>query len=373
MAIRIYLVFCLLVAGCTADKPVPPTPRPVKHAEIGITSAENKQQFAGSVQARDATPLSFRVSGNLAKLSVKMGDRVKRNMLLGQLDQGDYKVALSQASANYQNAVTTRDTAQSAFKRIERLYEAGSASQSDYESTLGQLRSARAQVAAAGQQVKQARNQLSYTELKAPFDGIVNSVAVKAGEVLSSGRTAVIISKGGELEAVIGVPEGIVPQVKVGAPVEVAVSAISAKKLAGKIREVAFTSENSTYPIRITFDQPPETLRPGMAAFVRFALGANSTGLKVPVSAVGNDANGTYVFLLKETTNKVFVVRKHTIVVGELQGKLFELKRGLEVGDKVAIAGLANLVDGMKVRLLVPQVAAALTTAGQKEMPQDNK
>ena len=321
-------------------------------------SAQDEQGFAGSVQARDATSLSFRVAGNLAKLHVKMGDHVKQGTLIGQLDQGDYKVALSQSRANYQNAVTVRDTAQSAFRRVEKLYEAGSASQSDYESAQGQLRSAQAQLAAAGQQVKQARNQLSYTELRAPFDGIINSVPVKAGELLSAGQTTAILSKGGELEATVGVPEGIVSRIKTGSSVEVTVSAISAEKLKGKVREVGFASENSTYPIRITFNKPPASLRPGMAAQVRFTLGTSKAGLKVPVSAVGNDANGTYVFFLEQAKENLFTVRKRTVVVGKLRGNWFELQKGLQVGDKVAIAGLANLVDGMTVRLLGPRVVA---------------
>ena len=366
MAARCILFGAILFMGCAADKTPALGPRPVKHAEIGIGSAEEQQTFAGSVQARDATSLSFRVGGNLAQLHVKMGDRVKKGKLIGSLDQGDFKVALAQAQANYQNAVTQRDTARSSFRRVERLYEAGSASQSDYETTQGQLRSAQAQLSAAGQQVKQARNQLGYTELRAPFDGVVNSVPVKVGELLSAGQPTAVLSKGGELEAVVGVPEGVVSRIQVGSPVEVAVSAVSASGLIGTVREVGFVSENSTYPIRMKFAQPPPSLRPGMAAQVRFTLGTSKAGLKVPVSAVGNEANGTFVFLLEETKDDLFVVRKRTIVVDKLQGNWFELREGLKAGDKVAIAGLANLVDGMTVRLLAPRVVTTRPVQGNK-------
>ena len=346
--------------GCGSD-PEPPTPppRPVKYAIIGSGNTDEARSLPASIQPRDATQLSFRVGGNIAKLSIKMGGTVKKGQIIARLDQGDYQVALSQAQASYQSAKTARDTAQSTFNRVEKLFEAGSSSQSDYENAKGQIRSARAQLAASGQQVKQARNQLSYTVLRAPFSGVVNSVPVKQGETIASGKTIAIISKGGTLEVNVGVPEGLVSRIAVGTPAIVTVSVLSQEPLKGKVREVGFVSENSTYPVRIELESIPKALRPGMAAEARFELAARSMALLVPAAGVGRIDSGAFVFLLESSDGDTFIARRHAIVLGKLIADSFEVKKGLKAGDKIATAGLANLVDGMRVRLLNPPPAHA--------------
>ncbi|MCG8424627.1 MAG: efflux RND transporter periplasmic adaptor subunit [Proteobacteria bacterium] len=345
----------LLAGGCGDETPVPARPRPVKYAVVRAANADEARSFPASVQPRDATQLSFRVGGNLEKLTAKLGGTVKRGQLIASLDQTDYRVAVAQAKASYQSAKTARDTAQSSFERVEKLFEAGSSSQSDYENAKGQLKSAQAQLAAATQQVKQARNQLDYTALRAPFDGVVNSIPVNAGEQIGAGKTVAIISKGGALEVNVRVPEGIVSRIAVGTPAVVTMSALAEGPMQGKVREVGFVSENSTYPVHIELDAVPSALRPGMAAQARFELGQSKTGLAVPAAAVGNAASGPFVFLLETSADQVYIARKKSIVLGDLVAEHFEITKGLEAGDKVATAGLANLVDGMKVRLLQPR------------------
>jgi RND family efflux transporter MFP subunit len=342
----------LLAVGCEESKSAePPRPRPVRYATIASGTSDDSRMFSATVQARDATQLSFRVGGILARLNVKLGGQVEKGALIGQLDASDYRVALAQAQANYQNAKTQTGVAQSAFRRVEKLYEAGSASLSDYENAKGQLDSARAQLAASGQQVQQARNQLDYTKLVAPFDGVVNSVPVKVGEQIGAGRTIAVVSRGGELEIGVGVPEGMISRIQVGSAAQVHVAAQGEQALSGTVREVGFASESSTYPVRIELDEAPEALRPGMAADVRFDLGTRSAALAVPSSAVGNAESGSYVFLL-EPSGEAYAARKRPVKLGPLIGDDFEVVDGLSAGDKIATAGLSQLVDGMTVRLL---------------------
>ncbi len=344
--------------GCDDDPPQR-RPRPVRYATIGAGSADDARAFSAIVQARDATQLSFRVGGNLAELKVERGARVKKGELVGALDESDFKVQLAQSRANYANAKTQRDVAKSGFRRAEKLYEAGSSSLSDYENAKGQLESAAAQLAATGQQVKQARNQLEYTRLRAPFDGIVNSVPVKSGEQVNPGQPIAVVSKGGELEISVGVPENMIARIKVGTSVEVTISALGDRTFTGKVREVGFTPVASTYPVAIELDELPAELRPGMAADARFDLGVRSAALVVPVTAVANAESGSYVFVLEGKSGELYVVRKVAIEVGELLGDSFALETGLDVGAKVATAGLTHLVDGMTVRLLTHGEAAA--------------
>lgn len=345
------VILLLGAVGCSEPPPKAKQPRPVRYATLASASADQARSFPATVQARDATQLSFRVGGNLAKLDVTRGAEVKKGQLLGELDGSDFQVALAQAQASYESARTQRDVAQSTFNRTERLFEGGSSSLAEYENAKGQIRSAQAQLSAASQQVKQAKNQLQYTKLLAPFDGIVNEVAVKSGEQLGPGQTVAVVSKGGELEVQVGVPEGMISSIKKGTGAVVTVSALSSDELAGTVREVGFASASSTYPVRITLSNPVADLRPGMAAEASFVLEQKAAALAVPVSAVANAETSNYVFKLVESGDH-YQVQRTDVVLGPLLESEFEVKTGLATGDKVATAGLSILVDGMKVRLL---------------------
>jgi multidrug efflux system membrane fusion protein len=140
--------------------------------------------------------------------------------------------------------------------------------------------------------------------------------------------------------------------VKVGTKVRIEVSALGDKRMAGTVREVSFVSESSTYPARVAFDEPLETLRPGMAASATFDLGSKTAELSVPASAVANLEEGSFVFLLEPASDDAFTVTRRAITLGSLIGESFEITKGLGAGDRVATAGLSSLVDGMQVKLI---------------------
>jgi RND family efflux transporter MFP subunit len=284
-------------------------------------------------------------------LNVTRGAQVEKGQLLGELDGSDYRVALAQAQASYESARTQRDVAQSTFNRTERLFEGGASSLADYENAKGQIRSAQAQLSAASQQVKQAKNQLEYTRMVAPFDGIVNDVPAKSGEQVGPGQTIAVVSKGGELEVEVGVPEGMISSIKQGTAASIKVSALGDGELEGVVREVGYGSASSTYPVRITITKKVDDLRPGMAAEANFVIEKKAAALAVPVSAVANAESSSYVYKLVES-GKGYKVQRTDVELGPLLRSKFEVISGLATGDKVATAGLSNLVDGMQVRLL---------------------
>lgn len=214
------------------------------------------------------------------------------------------------------------------------------------------MRAAQAQLSASGQAVKQARNQREYAVLKSPFAGVVNSLSAKVGESVTGGQPIVVVSRGGELEVEVGVPEGMIGSVKVGTKATITVSALGDERYAGTVREVGFASESSTYPARVALDEPAATLRPGMAASALFELGAKKAEFTIPTSGVANSEAGSYAFVLEPGAGETFTVKRRLIKVGQIMGDSFEITDGLASGERVATAGLGNLVDGMTVRLL---------------------
>jgi RND family efflux transporter MFP subunit len=349
---RIGCLVALATSACQEPPRKPPTgPRPVRAVAVSEAVLGGAAQFSATIQAKDASQLSFRVGGTVTKVGVKRGDTVKKGQLLARLDERDLKVQLSQAQANASSARAQRDLAKRTLQRTEKMFESGAATRSAYDNAKGQLSAAQAQLSAAGQAARQARNSLQYGKLIAPFAGVVNMAKVKVGESVQPGAPVFVISKGGALEVQLGVPENVVSQLKAGRAATVVVPALDKSDRPGKITEVGFAPEGNTYPVAIALDTPDAALRPGMVATVRFELGERKSTLTLPSNAVGNDAKTHFVYALVKAGD-AYTVKRKAVELGPLKGDRFPVVKGVAAGELVATAGLSRLVDGMTVRLL---------------------
>jgi RND family efflux transporter MFP subunit len=138
--------------------------------------------------------------------------------------------------------------------------------------------------------------------------------------------------------------------------VGVEISAIPGTNFTGRVTEVAPSADatTSTYPVRVVVENESDAIRSGMAARVVFELGdegVSSDALVVPASAVGEDGDGRFVFVVEGSPGEVGSVEKRHISIGRMTREGFEVLEGLSVGERVATAGLQNLLDGQAVRL----------------------
>jgi RND family efflux transporter MFP subunit len=158
------------------------------------------------------------------------------------------------------------------------------------------------------------------------------------------------------MEISLGLPESVITRVREGMAVGVEISAIPGLTFTGRVTEVAPSADanTSTYPVRVVVENESDAIRSGMAARVVFELGGeavSSDALVVPASAVGEDGDGRFVFLVRGSPGEVGTVEKRRISIGRMTGEGFEVLQGLTAEDKVATAGLQNLLDGQAVRL----------------------
>ncbi len=345
--------------------------RPVKYTKVSSVHATNTNEFSGVTQAGKQSNLSFRVTGNLRSLKVKEGDRVKKRQSLASIDPTDYNVQLEQALANlksaevqYQGTESQVSLALSSYKRIESLYESNSVSLSDFENAKSNYENAQAQLEVSQAQIDAARaakdaskNQVSYSYLNAPYAGIIQQINVEVNELVPAGNPVMVLSAEGDAEVSVGIPEIFIGQIKKGQKVKIKFS-IADDEYDGLISEIGFNGRNSaTYPVTVKILGTKKTIRPGMAAKVKFNFNIDDVDLKqrypmIPAGAVGEDANGRFVFLLNSSDSKVTTVNKHYVKIGSLTNQGFEIIEGLKGDEKVATAGLKSLLDGMQVKLL---------------------
>ncbi|WP_033956277.1 efflux RND transporter periplasmic adaptor subunit [Psychroserpens jangbogonensis] len=329
--------------------------RPVKYSEVSYLGGEKTRQFSGTAKTEKIVNLSFRSSGIVTKLDMNLGQKVKKGQLLGTLDNVS-------ARLNYESSISAKNSTESqmnttklSLNRMRTLYEKGSSSLSDYEAAKNSYRTAVASFESAQRSVAIQQDQIQFGYLYAPEDGVIASVAIEVDENVSPGQTIGVLNAGTAIEISLGLPESVINEVKKDMKVKVSFTAIEGETFNAVITEVApaLNANTSTYPITIMVTEADERIKSGMAANVLFEFvdeDMTKEIIVVPASAVGEDGNGRFVFLVEGDSTKA-TVRKQAITIGNLTPEGFEVVSGLKVGQKIAIAGLQTLLDGQDVKL----------------------
>jgi len=329
--------------------------RPVKYSEVTFLGGEMTRQFSGAARTQKIVNLSFRSSGIVTKLDMKLGQNVKKGQLLGALDNVSARLNYESSISSKNSAESQMNTTKLSLNRMRTLYEKGSASLSDYEAAKNSYRTAVASLESSKRSVSIQQDQIQFGYLYAPEDGVIASVSTELDENVSPGQTIGVLNAGTAIEISLGLPESVINAVKKDMKVKVSFTAIEGKTFNAVITEVApaLDVNTSTYPITVMVTDTDKNIKSGMAANVLFEFvdeDVKKDFMVVPASAVGEDGNGRFVFLIEGDATKA-TVKKQAITIGSLTPEGFEVKSGLKVGQKIAIAGLQTLLDGQDVKL----------------------
>ena len=332
--------------------------RPVRWQQVFLSGGEQSRTLSGVSKAGTEARLSVRVGGIVEAVNVKVGEQIAEGKLIASIDDSDARINYEKVLVALRRTDTQKDIAKSTLDRVKGLYENNSVSLSEYEAAKDKYASANSAYNTEKQNADLRKRELGYYKLYAPMDGIIAEVDIEKNEQVSPGQTMVVISAKDDIEVSVGMPEAFIGRIKPGEQVSVKFPSIPGKSFDGVISEVSFAagSESSTYPVIVTVKHPTSAIRPGMTADVTFNVtptdGLRRSTLVVPANAVGEDTDGNFVFVVTESENGLAAVQKKTVTVGTLTSNGFEIVDGLQDGDFVVTAGIANLSDGMKVRLL---------------------
>jgi RND family efflux transporter MFP subunit len=360
----IYAVILILVMpllSCSEKTDDDERIRTVRYQRVLLTGSEQSRTFSGTSKAGTEADLSFRVGGTLISVIVRVGDRLNKGDLIASVDDSDAKLGYEKSLVALEKSRVQKETAKSSLDRIKGLYEKNNVSLQDYEAARASYATANAAHDADISNVELQERNLGYYRLYAPIQGIVTAVNAAKNENINPGQVIAAMNTSDDIEVNVGVPESIISRIEVGGNVTVKFTSIPDKAFDGVISEVAYniSSTASTYPVTVALSAPTDDIRPGMSADVSFQIGKEEPGQPqktiVPVAAVGEDANGNFVFVLKKDSESAYRVEKRAIVIGELLPEGFEVISGIQENELVATAGLNSLMDGMKVRLLESQ------------------
>jgi len=360
---RILLSLALAVplAACGEDPPpVAEQIRPIRTFTVTEVASGQTRRFSGVIVASDSTALSFQVGGNVLEVLVNQGDQVTGGQRLAVLDQEPYELDVKAAEADLEQAHAVAGERQAEFERQATLYEQGWVARARFDTAERDARSAKTRVGYAGARLNLAQRDLRNTVLAAPFDGFISSRTIDPFVEVQAGQELFQIDAEGGFEAAIGVPETSISEITLGMPVTVNIPQLD-EPLEAVITEIGTAAgRGNVFPVKAALVEPPPSVRTGMTAEASVLLARQNeeTGYLVPLSAVaaGDNPNEGFVFVYDPATSTV----KRTLVKAgtALQGNVLAVI-GIDAGDILASAGVNFMVDGQRVKLLAPAVAAA--------------
>ncbi len=311
---------------------------PVKVKNLKYEKFNHYFNVNGEVEARQNAFISPEMSGQIEKIYVNEGERVTKNELLVKL-----KTDVTQSTIN--EVQTNLDLAKKMFQKQERLWEKDISSEVQYLEAKNRKESLEAKL-------QTLQEQLQMAHIRAPFNGIVDKIFLKEGELASPGVRIIRFVNLQNLDITANIAERYLARVNEGDTVFVKFTAYpSLNKRIPIARKGNIIDENSrTFEIEVNLRNPNELLKPNMLASIRINDYTDDSAFVVPTHIIKKDMEGSYLYTIKETKEGT-VAKKTYITRGITYQSKTEIRNGLNKDQKVIITGYSNVSDGAKVSI----------------------
>lgn len=336
--------------GAAAKTP-PPVPVMVGKAETADVPV--MVEAVGRVEAFEDVTLKSRVDGQVAEVLYASGQHVKQGQLLIRLDPADFQARVKQAEA-----ALARDEAQLAKARADvaryvALKERGFVS----EEKVNEVRTAEAATAATVRAdqaaLELARLQLSYTELRAPFDGVIGARIVARGDAIKTNDTKLAeINRVRPIFVTFSVAEKHLPRLRAAlakgnVAAKISVPGQKGAVFEGRVRNLDNTVDvtTGTMQLKALVENQEEALTPGQFVNLGIQLDTLANAVTVPAEAIQQGAEGNFLFVV--TADNTVEVRKVAVEAG-FSGRV-AVASGLAAGETVVTDGQLRLAPGARV------------------------
>ena len=283
------VVACLgLVFLGACDKPQPAAEiRPVRTVTASAGSDGEPVSLTGHIHARTEESLAFRIDGRMIAGHVGIGQVVRANDLIAELDPLPQRDVLHEAQAKLAAAEATLHEASNNMERQRTLSSQGWSTKVQYDAAERTFNTAKAQLDVAKAQLHEAEDHLGYSELRADAPGVVISKNVEPGEVVRAGQTIVTIAQFDGNDAVFDVPATLMRQISPDAVITVALTDDPSIRTTGRVRETAPQADPTTrsFRVKVGLDEPPEAMRLGATVFGQARM-LGSKGIELPATAL---------------------------------------------------------------------------------------
>lgn len=317
-----------------------------------VTTNDNSPilSVSGTIQSANSADLSTRMMGFVNKVLVNVGDKVTKGQLLVSINNTDLQAKSAQVNASITEANADFNNAQKDYNRFKSLFADNSASQKELDDMTARYEMAKARLEAAKQMKNEVNAQYAYTNITAPFSGVVTSKNVEQGDMANPGVPLISMESPGSFEVMAMVPETEISQIKNGTEVDVIVKSIN-ERINGKVTEVSTSSKNTggQYLVKVALDKTDANILSGMFTTVQFPIEkkVSTEMVLIPMEAIVNKGQLSGVYTVSQTNTALL----RWLRLGRTFGNQVEVLSGLAADEAYIVSAKGKLYNGAKITI----------------------
>lgn len=315
----------------------------VTATEVKSAQWQPRLRAVGNVQAVQGVMVNNEVAGQVNRILFESGDQVTAGQALVQLDTEVDEAALVGLKASL-------NLARLQLERNQKLLRDRAVSQGDVDEL-------NARVSESLAQVREKEALIGKKTILAPFDGQLGIRRVNLGQFLDAGSAIAELEALDPVYVDFALPERRLSEIEVDQPVEVKVDAYPEHVFEGQIQAIspAVNRETRNIQVRALVPNPDRLLLPGMFARIDTLLALRGDVLTLPRQAIAFNTYGDSVFLIKQAdddSDATLIVQRRQVKTGSARGQEIEILEGLEIGERVVLAGQVKLRNGASVQVV---------------------
>ena len=355
------------VTACGGDD-FKKTITPVRVENVTVQDETAPLRYTATVQPYSQVNLDFKVDGYVTQIlqvegadgrprDIQAGDDVVKDLPLAQIDQTEYLAKVVEAKAQLEGARATHVNDTEDYERAVILYSQQSMTAPEYDRAEKNFKVSAAQVESAQAQLVEAEQNLAYTTLRAPSNGVLLKRYVEVGALVRPGSQGFTLADVTSVKVLFSVPDVVLEDVSLGQEMEVTTRSLENMIFMGRITEIAPAANTRTrvFNVEITIQNPENLLKPGMIASLEVYEGDSSKAVMlIPLGSVVRSVNnrgGYAVFTLEESEGKT-VARRKDVELGSVFGNRIAVTRGLEPGERVITMGAQIVYNDQEVSVI---------------------
>lgn len=329
----------LTIVACKPKEEAPLQVEPVSvTTEIASSSTDYlNKTYVGTIEEHSSTPVSFTGIGQVTRVCVQEGQRVKKGQVIAEMDAAQAKNMLATAEAQMAQA-------NDALDRMKKLHDSGSLPDIKWVEVQSQVAQAKSQLDMAKKNVEDCR-------IYAPVSGIISSKIVEDGMTAVTSQPIVNILDISSVKVRVAIPEKEIAAIKADTRTIVSIEAIGRSMEGGHVEKcITADATTHTYDIKITLPNGSGELLPGMIASVKIQGSSAKdvvSAITLPVRCVQQSSDGSH-FVWIEKGGKA---HRQTVAIGETYGNRIVITSGLNGGERIITEGYQKVGEGSAVKV----------------------
>lgn len=361
------LLICTVSAGCGHAETPAHQAIPVRVSTATTLEESGGLRYSANIEAFTQVSLAFKSGGYVDRILdrkgadgrmriLQVGDRISQGETLAHVRESEYADKVNSAKAQVDQAQASYEKAKLDFDRASNLFKTDSYTKVQYDAAKAAFDSSAASIESARANWQQSKTALGDCSLQSPMTGWVLSRSIEVGALVGTGSPAFELADTHLVKAIFGVPDTKVSTIKLGATQTITTSSLL-DEFHGRITSVSPSADpkSRVFSVEVTIPNSDERLKPGMIATLTLG-GSNQEAptTVVPLSAVVRStqhADGFSVFVVADQGGKS-IARERSVEIGDPQGNLISVTKGLKPSESVVVSGGTLVKDGDEIKAI---------------------